>query len=206
VPDFSDPAFAYAALIGEIDHVTKQELIEIGEFAQTIVLTRTKLGLDADGKPFVPYSDAYAKERAERGLSRTPDLAVKGHMLGAMISKPVSDDEVQVTFANPLEALKAQVHNDGSGGNSSVALVKPHSRVAYISIKTGQRVSRAEAKKDAKRKNKRTKTRTESVGQHGRHMNTPQREFLDVRIPREVQAMAEAISEKLLTRVEKKLK
>ncbi len=198
-----DPDAAFSSLLEEMDQVTKQDLIELGQFATTLILTRTKRGLDADGKPFHPYTEDYAKARSSRGLSSTPDLAVTGHMLGGMAPDVTGPNEVTVSFPSPLEATKAAVHNYGSNSTSSVS---PHSRSVYVDQKSGRRVSAREVALDRKRKTKRTAERSESVTGHTRKMNTPQREFLDIRLESELNAMADAITTKLLGRVEKSIK
>ncbi len=83
-------------------------LTEVGQLAATMIFLRTKKGLDADRNVFKPYSKAYAKRRARKGLRiDPPDLAVKGHMLGAIEPKITGPNEVTMTFNNPYEAQKA---------------------------------------------------------------------------------------------------
>lgn len=155
---------ALAGLIAEIDHVTDAELIEIGHFAATMVVLRTKKGIDADGKPFVPYSAGYIEERVDAGLKPSPvDLARTGHMLGAMVPERTGRDEVTVLFNSPLEAKKAAAHNYG-------------------------------VDKTVTRKGKPS------------HMREPRREFLDVRMPKEVDAIAEVIEQSIASRIEKSIK
>lgn len=175
----------------------ENDLLAIGHAGQTIVTLRTKRGLDADGKPFIAYSPDYAKEREAAGLSTSPDLARSGHMLGAMAPKVTGPEEVSVLFNNPLEAVKADTHNNGIDKD---VYVRPHSRGTYVDKKTGRRVSAAEARRDRKRKNKRVTHRTENVTTHQRRMKEPKREFLDVRLPAERAIMEDEILERLMNK------
>lgn len=185
---------AYAEIDALAKPLASDDLLEIGHFATTLIIARTKTGVDVDGHGFKAYSPAYALERRKRGLSDKPDLAVKGHMLGALVPIVISADEVDIGYLDPLQEKKAAVHNSGS---DAVALVRSHSRKTSVDSK-GRRVSREEAKRDQRRKNKKTSTRVEAVGVHERHMNTPKREFADVRMPRELDAIEELIVRKLL--------
>ncbi len=83
-------------------------LTEVGQFAASMIFLRTKKGLDADRNTFKPYVPAYIKFRKKKGLRvDPPDLAVKGHMLGAIEPKITGPNEVTMTFNSPLEAAKA---------------------------------------------------------------------------------------------------
>lgn len=143
-----DPERAFAELSEAIGGpLTHEELLEIGHLGVTMVVARTKHGLDAGGKTFKKYSDEYAKERADRGLRPyPPDLAVKGQMLGALLPDVSGHNEVTVSFSSEREAIKAASHDD------------------------------------PKRKGRK------------------KREFLDIRIPREMDVMGDAISEILVRR------
>lgn len=159
-----DPDRAFSELSASIaGPLTHDELLEIGHLGAAIVIARTKKGLDADGKKFVAYKPGYEKQRAARGLRVSPpDLAVSGHMLGAMGPEVTGQSEVTVGFASEFEAKKAATNNDGS--KQSVAA-------------------------------------TSSKGKtYERKSNTDAREFLDVRMPREMDVMGDAISEILARR------
>lgn len=155
---------ALAGLVAEVDHVTEDELMEIGHFAVALVVARTKKGLDADGKPFVAYTPSYTEERVKHGLQGSPvDLARSGHMLGALIPQRTGPDEVSALFLAPLEATKAAAHNYG---------------VDKVTSRKGNPV----------------------------HAHTPKREFLDIRLPAEQEAVAEVIGESIASRVEKSIR
>jgi hypothetical protein len=66
------------------------------------VIQRTRAGKDADGRPFTPYSAAYAKRK---GVAPTDvDLTSRGrgpHMLDNLAVVEVSDANVVVGFPNP---------------------------------------------------------------------------------------------------------
>jgi len=187
---------------GQLDHafesMSKAQAKAIGECAITIVTLRTKKGLDADGRSFVPYTQDYIKVRLKKGLQPRPDLAVTGHMLGAMISDQTGPDEITVTFSSAREATKAAAHNDGVKSRASVP---SHSRSVYIN-KKGQRASADEIARDKKRKQPQLRQRVENVTQHQRDMRTPQREFLDVRLPGEMEVLANAIEDTLIAAFE----
>jgi hypothetical protein len=134
------------------------ELMELGQLAVTIVVARTKRGIDADGKTFKAYSPAYLLERQRASLRTTPvDLAVKGHMLGGMVPSVTGTNEVTVGFVSATEAIKAAAHTDGVDRSVS--------------------------------------TRGRKGGAHQRRMHLPKRDFLDVRLPAEIDLVAEAASE-----------
>ncbi len=189
---------AFGQLSQAFDSMSHAQAKIIGEAAIAIVVTRTKHGLDAGGAQFVAYTPEYALTRQKRGLQTRPDLAVTGHMLGAMISEQTAPDEITVTFSSAREATKAAAHNDGVKSN---ALVPSHSRSVYIN-KKGQRASRDEIARDKRRKTPRLIQRIESVSGHDRNMRTPQREFLDIRQPAELDVLAQAIEEELVRAVE----
>jgi hypothetical protein len=205
VAEPSDPSQAFDALNDEIDHLTHEELIEVGHAAIALVVARTKKGLDADGNKFAAYKPAYARVRAKAAVRVSPpDLVRTGHMLAGMQPLVTGQNEVTISFPSDLEAKKAATNNDGC---KELVDVSPHKRGAYFDTsKGGQRVSRKDWKKDQRRKNKRVVARTEKVGAHERQMDTPAREFLDIRRPRELEFIQNVASEIIARRVEGKIK
>ncbi len=189
----TNPARAFDALSHAFDRISSAQARIIGEAAIAIVVTRTKAGYDADGRLFVPYTPQYAAKRMKAGLQTRVDLAVKGHMLGAMIPEQTAPDEITVTFSSAREGEKAAAHNYGVNSGASVPA---HSRSVYIN-KKGQRASSDEIARDRKRKNKQLTERTEHVTPHSRNMRIPQREFLDIRQPAELEVLANAIEEQI---------
>lgn len=136
------------------------DLMALGQLAVTIVVARTKRGIDADGKTFKGYSRAYADWRERKSLQTSPvDLAVKGHMLGGMVPSVTGPNEVTVGFVSATEAIKAAAHTQGV-----------------------DRSVTAPGRKG---------------GAHQRRMHLPKRDFLDVRLPAELDLVAEAASEML---------
>jgi hypothetical protein len=111
VANSADVSKVLQGLSEELGAFPDVDLLELGHLATTLILARTKKGLDADGKPFVQYTPRYELERTKLGLSRQPDLAVKGHMLGAILPTVTGKDEVSLLFANPLEAAKAAAND-----------------------------------------------------------------------------------------------
>lgn len=90
-------------------------LEDVGKFAVTIITLRTKKGLDADRNVFKPYTKAYARRRAKRDLrTDPPDLAVKGHMIGAIEPIISGPNEITIGFNAQHEADKA-TWNTGMG-------------------------------------------------------------------------------------------
>lgn len=156
------------------------EMSAIGEAAMTLILARTKAGLDADRKPFVPYSDRYAAERAAKGYATSPvDLARTGHMLGAMF-RTIGTEEIRIHFLKSDEATKAAAHNYGYDG------VVP--RKKWRAQKVGQEGGGYMAK-------------AESMGTQ--HVVVKKREFMDIRAPEDVAKMEQETGAQFTTRMEK---
>jgi hypothetical protein len=62
--------------------VTPEMMQELGLLAREAILKRTARGVDAEGKPFAPYSPGYAEQKRDAlGTGGTPDLQVSGRML-----------------------------------------------------------------------------------------------------------------------------
>ncbi|HJU24190.1 MAG TPA: hypothetical protein VJ891_16930 [Casimicrobiaceae bacterium] len=110
--DASGAANLLDGVAAELDHVTEPELADVGRLAISVVVERTKKGLDADLNPFAPYAPDYAAARAQLGLSITPDLTRSGQMLGALVPK-VRAGAVEIEFADAIDATKAAANNDG---------------------------------------------------------------------------------------------
>lgn len=77
--------------------MTTEDWARVGELARTRILQRTLQGQDADGQPFAPYSEGYAKRRAVEGLSPAVTLEVSGEMLRGIQIVPYPD-RVELTF------------------------------------------------------------------------------------------------------------
>lgn len=183
---------AYAELSALSEPMAPADLLEVGHFATTLVVARTKAGKDVDGQAFAEYSEAYAETRKKLGLSDSPDLAVTGTMLGALVPRVISADEVAIGYLDAQQEKKAAIHDSGS---DAVTLVRSHSRKTVVDSK-GRRVSREEAKRDRRRKRQRTSVRVETVDSHERQMHTPKREFADIRQPAELDLVEQIIVEK----------
>tara|TARA_B100002019_G_C21263417_1_gene598015 strand:- start:2074 stop:2517 length:444 start_codon:yes stop_codon:yes gene_type:complete len=76
-------------------------------FIQNAIKDRTRKGISVSGSPFKKYSKAYAKKRAARGSTLTPNLFFTGQMLGNMSFKVLSKTKGQVFFPNRTQNLKA---------------------------------------------------------------------------------------------------
>lgn len=183
---------------------TDGELRELGEFAATTVLLRTKKGLDVDRHPFRPYSTRYAAERAAHGLQKSPvDLTRTGHMLGSMEVVPGAG-EVKVAIMSEVEVGKAAANNFGVDKNVTV---QAHTRSSYMHSKQGtslapekqRRISRADA---SKKRTGSIELREHAVSEYTRNQKTPQREFMDVRAPEELEAIAEMFGDVMVKRLD----
>jgi len=175
-----------------------EQMAAIGDLAINIITLRTKSGLDADRKPFVPYTPTYQRQREKIGRSSTTvDLAVTGHMQQG-ITKDAHGNEVSLHFVSPLEERKAIIHNDGVDTNVSV---RSHTRRVFVNVRNGQRVS-AKAGAKAKRQGAaHIVEREEKVTSFRRHQRTPKREWFDIRATEDEKIIEDAIDEMLSERV-----
>lgn len=70
--DSYDDAAKKLGQIGEALHgITDEQLLALGHAGMDIIVLRTRAGLDADRKPFVPYSQTYAAEKYHGGAGRS---------------------------------------------------------------------------------------------------------------------------------------
>lgn len=168
-----------------------EQMAELGDLAINVITLRTKSGLDADRKPFVPYTPTYARQREKIGRSSSVDLSLNGHMQQA-ITKEVVGNETSLHFVTPLEERKALIHNEGV--NTTVS-VRPHTRRVFVNPKNGQRVSSKKAKKLG------AVQREERVDSFRRHQRTPKREWFDIRASEDEKILEDAIDEMLAERV-----
>ena len=76
-------------------------------FIQNAIKDRTRQGKSVNGGGFKRYSKAYARKRAKRGSSLTPNLFFSGQMLGNMSFKKLSSTKGQVFFPNRTQNIKA---------------------------------------------------------------------------------------------------
>jgi hypothetical protein len=172
------PEQAAQALEGIADELgrdfTEGDLLEVGHLATTMVLARTKQGLDPDLKPFVPYAPGYAKERLAAGLTTTPvDLVRTGATLSAVIPRVLEPGSV--TVGPFLSERAAQILSDHAGGVHQTVELRPRERGIGI---------------------KRTQSRP-----FQRRQNLPKREVLDVRSPAELEVLAEAAGRAVIVRI-----
>jgi hypothetical protein len=76
-------------------------------FIQNAIKDRTRQGKSVNGGGFKRYSKSYAKVRAKRSASLTPNLFFTGQMLGNMSFKKLSSTKGQVFFPNRTQNIKA---------------------------------------------------------------------------------------------------
>lgn len=80
------------------DLLTPEIMKELGLLAREVSIRRTAKGIDAEGRPFAPYSQRYAEQKRQAlGTGGTPDLTVSGRML------------------NDLQVLRSGVESNGNG-------------------------------------------------------------------------------------------
>ena len=87
----------------------------IGHMALDIIVTRTKMGIDADGHPFAPYAASYTKVRAAKGRRvAPPDLAMTGAMVSSATVDVQPPDTVVLKFLDRRASEIAGYHNEGT--------------------------------------------------------------------------------------------
>jgi hypothetical protein len=78
---------------------TRDDMAAVGQLVRQRILERTARGVDAEGRPFAPYSEGYRdRKREELGATGNVDLTVSGEMLRA-ITMDVTDKKVTLYFA-----------------------------------------------------------------------------------------------------------
>lgn len=78
--------------------VTREDMAAVGQLVRQRILERTARGVDAEGRPFAPYSDRYAEtKRGELGTSGV-DLTVSGEMLRAITYEVRADGKAVTLF------------------------------------------------------------------------------------------------------------
>jgi len=76
-----------------------------------VILDRTEKGIGYIGR-FAPYTPAYAKFRAKKGLKVSPvDLNFSDNMLSSIASRRVSKGLYEIYFTRAVEAKKAVFNN-----------------------------------------------------------------------------------------------
>jgi phage gpG-like protein len=103
---------------GIVRRVANQTLFgRIGALLSFRIKRRTERGVDVHGRPFEPYSDSWAEERAAKGRQTgTVDLNFSGRMWAALQHEAASDS-VEVFFAGH-EATRAHGLNYGVRNNA----------------------------------------------------------------------------------------
>ena len=91
----------------KIPSATQKGIAVASTFIQNAIKDRTRKGISVKGSSFKKYSKAYAKKRAARGSTLTPNLFFTGQMLGNMSFKALSKTKGQVFFPNRTQNLKA---------------------------------------------------------------------------------------------------
>ncbi|TAL08407.1 MAG: hypothetical protein EPO02_13060 [Nitrospirae bacterium] len=97
--------------------VTESDLALAGELQRSLIFDRTARGVDADGAPFAPYAESYAKKRAKSGRQTSVvDLLWSGRMLQAVrvVTRAALGEVALVVYGD--EAVRAGAHNDSVPG------------------------------------------------------------------------------------------
>jgi len=91
----------------KIPSASAKGIARAGIFIENAIKDRTRQGKSVNGGGFKRYSKGYAKKRAKRGASLTPNLFFTGEMLGNMTFKKLSSTKGQVFFPRRTENIKA---------------------------------------------------------------------------------------------------
>jgi len=91
----------------KVPSATAKGIAVASTFIQNAIKDRTRQGKSVNGGGFKRYSKSYAKQRAKRGASTTPNLFFSGQMLGNMSFKKLSSTKGQVFFPNRTQNIKA---------------------------------------------------------------------------------------------------
>lgn len=83
----------------DVKLVTREDMVAVGQLVRQRILDRTARGIDAEGKPFAPYSEGYRETKREAlGTGGVVDLMVSGEMQRA-ITLEATDTSVSLYFA-----------------------------------------------------------------------------------------------------------
>jgi len=91
----------------KIPSASAKGIARAGIFIENAIKDRTRQGTSVNGGGFKKYSKGYAKVRAKRGATLTPNLFFTGQMLGNMSFKKLSSTKGQVFFPNRTQNIKA---------------------------------------------------------------------------------------------------
>ena len=91
----------------KIPSASAKGIARASTFIQNAIKDRTRQGKSVNGGGFKKYSKGYARKRAKRGATLTPNLFFTGEMLGNMSFKKLSSTKGQVFFPRRTENIKA---------------------------------------------------------------------------------------------------
>lgn len=91
----------------KIPSASRRAMALTATFIQNVIKDRTRQGRSVKGGAFKRYSRGYAKVRAKRGATLTPNLFFTGQMLGNMSFKKLSNTKGQIFFPNRQANIKA---------------------------------------------------------------------------------------------------
>ncbi len=78
----------------------REVMHEIGLAAREAILRRTARGIDKDGTAFEPYSEGYAKRKADELGTTDVNLQVSGRMLNDLQIVEETEDTVTLGFSS----------------------------------------------------------------------------------------------------------
>jgi len=84
--------------LSNVKFVTKDDMAAVGQLIRQRIIERTARGVDAKGRPFAPYSQAYRELKREQLGASGVDLTISGEMLRAMVVE-ATEQSVRITFA-----------------------------------------------------------------------------------------------------------
>lgn len=86
--------------LDQMELVTAEDMRELGLLARERIVARTISGVDANGAPFQPYSDGYAKQKQAALGTTSVNLQVSGNMLNHLqiVDVSVDGDSASVTL------------------------------------------------------------------------------------------------------------
>ena len=91
----------------KIPSASRKAMALTATFIQNVIKDRTRQGRSVKGGAFKKYSKSYARKRAKRGSTLTPNLFFTGQMLGNMSFKRLSNTKGQIFFPNRTQNIKA---------------------------------------------------------------------------------------------------
>lgn len=89
--------------LGDLQFITREDMAALGQELILRIRQRTAAGVDAEQRPFAPYSPKYAEQKGATVFGAVAsalrvNLELTGAMLGAMTVTDVTDTSVTLGF------------------------------------------------------------------------------------------------------------